>query len=713
MKKQNSIYIALVIILVTSLACNLGKKAPVSNFTTPTALSNAVILPTLPAPFEMTPTAIPEPLPSSYSDLMENKLASGAWTLEVGLVTILKMFAGEIQASDGGLEQGVFNAEGTGILQLADNYLQTGSDQTTKDEITRLINLLVPTQESLDRFSIPEEQAMLRGGSDGLAAEAQQDKTVAFTTDRSYQTEQECKDLWVNGFPDPRLPSFPCFMFGEPVAGQPYQVYYPLAWRGDASREPYYRAALDALRDSINTYKPLFTIIKPISIVFSPLDGVFDALTYYYHFGEGESCPIIIHPSAIIGSVNIKFNQLIAHEIAHCFTAWNLERQYLGSGTASKWWSEGMAEYFSNVVYPSANAEHQYSSRFAHKSTTISLIGMEYENFAFFQFLGNRIGSSGVIAMLQSMPTTPGRAAQRAALAAVPGIDDTFEEFTRTIMENTLKDTDGSVIYIPDDIPEDFTDQAFFSGVESQDFSGKSFVVARYLANFPSEKSFTVEVISGGVGRSAWHPHGSRGEWKAFPAIAAGKCEELVYSGYVITTNPSEEPKETISITSVTPDPCDKCLVGRWEATNDSVVSYMQSVAKAGSEDGPTVESVTGTMFMQFGADGIGSGGFENLIVHETGVGGVASAEVFVTFEGFASGPYTADGSSLSGLTEAANILVTVKIPSMGSTTIPFRLEDFPVSSGTPTRYTCEGDTLTMWPPAAGSTQIIYTHSDP
>jgi hypothetical protein len=46
------------------------------------------------------------------------------------------------------------------------------------------------------------------------------------------------------------------------------------------------------------------------------------------------------------------------------------------------------------------------------------LIYLSHENFAFFQFMGDRIGTQGVIDMLHTMPTTP--IAQTAALAAVP-----------------------------------------------------------------------------------------------------------------------------------------------------------------------------------------------------------------------------------------------------------------------------------------------------
>jgi hypothetical protein len=134
------------------------------------------------------------------------------------------------------------------------------------------------------------------------------------------------------------------------------------------------------------------------------------------------------------------------------------------------------------------------------------------------------------------------------------------------------------------------------------------------------------------------------------------------------------------------------------------MLSYMQSVVSTGEDNVPTVESVTGIAFLDFDTNGTGAGGYENFVVHEAGVGGVATTEVFVTFDGFSSGPFTADGSALTGLNDKVTISVTVQIPTVGSTTVPFRQEDFPVSSGNPTRYTCDGDTLTTWPPVEGAT---------
>ena len=430
--------------------------------------------------------------------------------------------------------------------------------------------------------------------------------------------------------------------------------------------------------------------------------GDIKAFTYYSFRPDTEACPVIIYPAAMTALDILEYKQLIAHEIFHCFQAWNLPDQLLGPGNDSKWWAEGSAEYFSNLVYPEVNFEHRSAADFSRLSTFRPLTNMSYGNFAFFQFMGNRIHPEGVIAMLRTMPTIPGLDAQIAALAAVPDMEATFEEFVRSVLDNTLYDSDGETI----NIPINYTNEFLFTDIASIDFSGQPFVVARYRITFAGEREFTIFSVSVGAGRSGARVGGAAGGWALIP-VNVGGCGELEYILYVITTTPGVERAETIATTSVTEAPCDECLIGRWEATNDSIISYMQAVVSAGGDNVPTVESVTGTMFMEFDANGFGFGGYENLTVHETGVGGNEGTEVFYTFDGFSGGAYRADGSVLTGMSETTDIVVTVQIfangVSMGSSTVPFRQEDFPVGSAIPTGYTCDGDTLTVWPPVAGT----------
>lgn len=708
MKKQNLSYFALVIILIASQACSVAGTTPGSSGTTPSAI---------PEPSATATTLVPEPVVSGYFELLQEKMASGEWTREEGLVTLLKMFTREIKVSEAGLGMGVLEAEGTGIIHLATAYLRTGTDQTAKDEITRLLNLLVPSQEALDRYSIPVEQASSR--APGLAAPVR-------------QAEEDCGLLWSRGFPDARTPVFPCFFFDDvTVAGNIYKVYYPLAWHGDASRDPFYLATLEAAQDSITLFQAYGSVF-PIYFVFTTLADERDTADFSTFASTEtrlflpatatdpvEACPIIINPAALAEEIPVPgrpgyFKQTIAHEIFHCFQAWNLRAQFNGPGEDSWWWGEGTGEYFSNLVYPAVNAEQiDYAESFVELSKVEPLTNMSYENFAFFQFLGNRIGADGVIAMLRRMPTGPGRAAQLAALAAVPGMEETFEEFVRSLLDGTLMDSDGTRMAFEIDPIEEF----LFADITNKDFTGHPFVFTRYWVDFESEKSFTVETRSDGVGRSAWRASGSIGGWGPLPATAAGGCEDLPYFLYVITTTPAAVRTEAVATTAVTEAPCDECLIGRWEATDESMLSFMEWGVTTGSDDDPTVESVSGTVFMEFEIYGTGAGGYENFKVHETGTGGNESAEVFVTFEGYSSGPFTADGSELIGLSGYTNILVTLQIlvngASIGTNTVPFRQEDFPVASALPTRYSCDGDNLTTWPPADGAEPIEWVHTRP
>ncbi len=519
MKKAIANILSIILILAQA-GCNLPRIAtPQPGEVNPTAM---------PQPGETAPTAIPEPLPTNYTDLVQNKITSGEWTLEVGLVTMLKLFAGEIPVRGASLGQGILETEGTGILRMAGDYLQTGTDQAVKDEITRLLNLLVPSQEALDRYSIPKVQATLHGGRGaGLAAPVRQDA-------------QLCHKLWTEGFPDSRTPSFPCFLFGDiKVAGNIYKVYYPLAWHGDASRDPYYAATLEAIEQAIPEYQK-YGPVKPIYFVFTTLADATDTIDWTTYastetvaFRPGtEACPVIINPAAMEIDLPIPgepgpFKQLIAHEIFHCFQAWNLREQLNGPGVDLSWWAEGSAEYFSNRVYPRVNFESRFSDSFNEKSKIKPLTNMDYENYVFFQFMGNRIGPDGVIAMLRSMPTTHGREAQIAALSAVNNMEETFEEFVRSVIDRTLMDSGGTNMALTIDPTEIFS----ITDITTRDFTSYPFVFSRFKIIFDSEKSFAVETLSVGSGRSGWRAYRYYG-WLEFhpwplPPVGVLICRTL------------------------------------------------------------------------------------------------------------------------------------------------------------------------------------------
>jgi hypothetical protein len=93
-----------------------------------------------------------------------------------------------------------------------------------------------------------------------------------------------------------------------------------------------------------------------------------------------------------------KYKQVVAHELFHCVQDYSFPntKPY---GTHS-WWMEGSADYFSNLVYPQADLEWEFLNLFDSKSPNVSILDMTYENFVFFQFMGNKYSPEVLVDIL-------------------------------------------------------------------------------------------------------------------------------------------------------------------------------------------------------------------------------------------------------------------------------------------------------------------------
>ncbi|MBM3187669.1 MAG: hypothetical protein FJZ90_02995, partial [Chloroflexi bacterium] len=137
-----------------------------------------------------------------------------------------------------------------------------------------------------------------------------------------------------------------------------------------------------------------------------------------------------------------RFQQLLAHELFHC-----LELQEFGAVNwyLNKWWSEGMAEYFSNVAYPTTNLEHRKHPHFDARSFVTPILDMEYEANVLWQYLGNELGDQWLISLMRGVPKFAGRAEQLAYLCG--RIDqDLLHRFGKTYLERNITDTGGGRI---------------------------------------------------------------------------------------------------------------------------------------------------------------------------------------------------------------------------------------------------------------------------
>ncbi len=633
---------------------------------------------------------------TGFADLLFEKVEAGEWTMEEGLVTLLKLFAGEIPAGDAGLGKGVHEAEASGVVQMATDYIRSGTDDAVKSELLRLLKLIVPSQATLDAYT------RLSTGSSrgpGVASHPQ-------------QTEQECANLWSSGFPDPRSPSFKCFLSGDAsIGGYDYRVYYPIAWQGDAAKEPYYAAAIQAINDTIPIFQS-YGQVKSIYFVFNTLGDATTpattlAITAWNDFlPASEACPIILYPNSLALSMG-DFKQVIAHEIFHCYQAWNLYDQSITAGyTSSKWWVEGAAEYFSNVVYPANDYEHDWSAAFSSGSATKSLVELSYENFAFMQFIANATGGpAGVLSLLQAMPKTS-TGDQMAALAAYPNMDALFEQFTQSFLDGAIIDSSGS----PIEFPVQYSRIDLISGTMSTLYTADPFILHRYEVSFDPETRFTTSSSTGGApGHEAARSGDFSADWSPIPSELVSGCSGGPYMLYVITTQVGQQHQFTLNTTSVGDAPCDQCLVGGWEATTASYADYMQSAMSTTGD--VIVDEIIGQALASFENSGSGMGGYQDFVVKYTQAssdlsGSPLPMQFILTFSGFTQGPWMADGSNLTfaggdgKIDVAMQAFISGQPVDLGDTAIiPLNTPGGPIGSG---KYTCSGDTLTYWPPVPG-----------
>jgi hypothetical protein len=145
-----------------------------------------------------------------------------------------------------------------------------------------------------------------------------------------------------------------------------------------------------------------------------------------------------------------EFKQAIAHELAHCFQAETHPNQYLrlNRGVIA-WHFEGLAEYWSNVVYPEVDFEQRFLPKLERIELRTTLLrGRSYENFLFFQYLGSTIGDAAILQLVGSLPDYPESSLldQQEALAKYAGMAQTYHEFVKAVTDGRVEDTSKALI---------------------------------------------------------------------------------------------------------------------------------------------------------------------------------------------------------------------------------------------------------------------------
>jgi hypothetical protein len=597
--------------LAAALACNAlsGNLPPAPPPTVPGAAASAAATQAATGS-----TAAPSPTaepPRPFSSLMANlkaRVAAGEWTEEQGLVTTMKFVAGESSAADlTAPGKKIRSYEGSAVVRAAAAYLRNGSDAATKTELQRLITLIFPDPDRLDKYSTPAPAAA--GGTGAVSA-----RPRAQTTD--------CAALWAEGFPDGSTAT--CFQTRSiTVAGKIYRLYVPANLPAGDARAALADVIMEAVQTAVNKFAT-FGPMPPANMVITELPGVdrhgavdLDLLAATITLTRDAPCRMALFPSLVASGLNVaEVQQTIAHELFHCFQYQDyFEKMWVGQGI-DDWWIEGTAEFFSNVAYPAVNYEYRWLPDFDWDSRDHSLVEIDYPDSLFFQYMENRGGDGSVLDLMGGMPASGGQAEQLQALARVRGMRDLFRDFAKAYMDHTIQDTGGGEVPVQPESGQPIV----LDHSASIDKPIHDFVVERMLLRLPANNRALLHQVGAAGLAIDTRPTGTHGGWSPLPERLQGCSERNLL--WVATSAAGDGGAQDYQIQAqVEHDDaaCDPCLVGRWQLDNMSMWNAFETfIAATAQQLRPTLQSFDGQAIVEFTNDGQGTNGYEGFDLHYT-----------------------------------------------------------------------------------------------
>jgi hypothetical protein len=501
-----------------------------------------------------------------FVDNLLTKEKAEEWTRGEGLVATLRFFVDEVDASQVLRSPELVNYSGSGIINLATEYLETGPDASAKAEITRLLDLLVFTDGQVDSTagSGPLTVA-LNTGFFTLGLTAQQDDEGG----QDYTIPEDGEEDGDYRIPDDEADEQPECAGDEPVlpgwtpsayevadtGAWKFAVFFPVAGLENGwNRETHLLWALEALTDSLAQFGD--GGMPCIGILFSRFGGSY---TYVLDTKSDQICAISVNRPMQTRNEG-HFKQQIAADVAYCAIQAAYPNQFeVASYLKRRWWNGALAEYLSNVVYPAVlcngqrcDLEWRLSDSLAAQETT-SMVLRSDPNWLFFQQYSWELGNEGVDALIRTLPTSADPLAHEMALAAQPGMAAFYHDFSKGLTDGSIRDTGGGEVpYTPRaetvsisgpwvlfDEPEPFGVTRLYLTITQGEFA---------CMGSQSSGEILVSYRSGSPGKG-----GGGGGWQQLPE------QEDVYSGdmVVVATSTRSQTDFTLRVKKVVEDPED------------------------------------------------------------------------------------------------------------------------------------------------------------
>jgi hypothetical protein len=480
----------------------------------------------------------------SFVGNLQAKVADGEWTLGEGLVATLELFAGERDAASVLRHPELINAEGTGILALAYEYLEDGSDAEAKAEITRLLPLLVFSTEQLEAMA---------GLAPSVPKAAADDCGVFFTGFQIPPGIDKCLQVRSS----PVLDDF---------YAEDYRVFGPAASLPTAGwTEHHYNLTIEALEASVPVLKALGDVkLSDVSIVLSVKDNppaAAAAAPKMEGFAD-RPCGVVLYV-AMQQEEDGNFKQFIAHELAHCLHGETFPKQNYDNRA---WWDEGLSEYWSNVVYPNNNAEWEWLDPLARVELTTTLFDRDYENSLFFQYLSRHVGNEGIVEVIKSLGDTNERTAHEGKLAAYPGMGEILHDFAKAKTDEQIIDTSGQ--QIPFRITEVNRPTITLTGPQLIGRDFEPFGVSRFRLVVEEDKLASLAFQGDGPVRESARPSNDM-SWREVPSrLPDDECNPDI----IIVVTSTERSSFELDVPDVKEVEASCGIEGTWVVDNNSLL---------------------------------------------------------------------------------------------------------------------------------------------
>lgn len=489
--------------------------------------------PSLPA---ATATAVPavneqqaEPLPAYPLDAILAGAGAGQWSLEGGLNNYLRSY---VYGGDTALQGEIDHRGMEAVVRAARAVVAKGDAGEKLKKSLRQITLPI---EDIERYTVAAP------GQRNSSA----DQWLRFFVSPAL-ADGGCDRIVRQDLPSPADLDGPCYHRREWTnrhGGINHRIYYPADWETDPSGLRRVLTAAVAIDWSLDTY------VRQgrggsIYLIFST--GLYSEERRAEGFvGEytDDWCSITLLDPAY-GLDEDEFKQTVAHEVFHCFQAWNARPQYehflAGNRDITAWWIEGTAEFFSNVAYPHTNAEWSRIDRFDVASADNPILSMAYESTVFFQYMANRWGNNAVVNLMGQLPDSGDSYDQASRLAGFMDMQNLFHDFAEDYLDQKIRDTSGELLPINPLIGPDID----LPG--TREFETPPFVLYRAQVNFNDRGNHRVEAEDAGAPGEYSVRKMSGGDWTKFPERLEGSpCESRIINWRLALTavTAGEEPR--------------------------------------------------------------------------------------------------------------------------------------------------------------------------